>query len=122
MTYFTTHHTLLNMDNATYNSPQTQFNFANCNTTQEVAHIVTPRYPQIKHSVHTNTQRRPCMEPHFASQGLHLVLSTNLLEEIPQLLLLPLPLTPAPRIVQSVVLFGKNTGYSDLRLGDIYKQ
>lgn len=57
MTYFATHHTLLNMDNATYNSPQTQFNFANCNTTLEVPHVMTLWYLQIKHSVHTNTQQ-----------------------------------------------------------------
>lgn len=45
MTYFATHHTLLNMDNATYNSPQTQFNFANCNTILEGPHIMTLWYP-----------------------------------------------------------------------------
>lgn len=37
-------------------------------------------------------------------KGVHLVLSTSVLEEIPQLLLLP---PPAPRIVEVYGLFGE---------------
>ena len=92
--YFTTHDKHLQMDRATHNSPQPHFNFTNMPQDSTSQHSRICRlhllFTQSSHPLdsHTNTHRWSAI---LLVKGVHLVLFTNLLQEIQCLLFLPQP-------------------------------